>query len=201
MTEPPARPRIRTEPKIEIHHGPVLGFVYNDPDPSRSAGIATMTRSKSVEQLTRPNLRLLLRPMAKVRQVGLFSREITERLSIAGVEMLLSMASKLSEGQLSGNAFYGSTMLTLDLRQLGGRVKDACDVATAMRLARLIGSNNAVLDRIRALALEEATRIAGCAIDSAGIDIRVRAEGSWVFIDADVEGCTGSRTGQARQSG
>ena len=64
--------------------------------------------------------------MAAAVHVGLFSREIIERLSLAGVEMLLGRVSKLSEGQTQpDNRYYGSTMLTLDVRELESSVRDA----------------------------------------------------------------------------
>lgn len=126
--------------------------------------------------------------MAVVRRVGLFSREIIERLSLAGVEMLLSRVTKLSEGQVLGDdRYYGSTMLTLDVRELDETVRDTCDVATAMRLARLLAHSEAVADRVRGLAHAEAMRIADRPLDAAEIDVRVRAEGSWLFVDVDVE--------------
>jgi hypothetical protein len=128
--------------------------------------------------------------MAVVHRVGLFSREIVERLSLAGIEMLLTRVAKLSEGQVLGDdRYYGSTMLTIDVRELDESVHDTCDVATAMRLARLLAQSEALRERVRALAHSEAVRVAGQPLDSAEIDVRVRAEGSWLFVDVDVEAC------------
>jgi hypothetical protein len=128
------------------------------------------------------------RPMATARHVGLFSREIIERLSLAGVEMLLSRVSKLSEGQAQPDGrYYGSTMLTLDVRELESIVRDACDVSTAKRLVRLLSGNETAAERIRVLAHAEATRVAGHPLLPGGIDVRLRSEGSWLFIDIDVE--------------
>lgn len=126
--------------------------------------------------------------MAIVSRVGLFSREIVERLSLAGIEMLLARVSRLSEGQiLPDTRYYGSTMLTLDVHDLDSTVRDSCDVATAMRLARLLAHSEAMIDRVRSLAHDEAQRIAGCELSPVEIDMRVRAEGSWLFVDIDVE--------------
>lgn len=131
----------------------------------------------------------LKRPMAVATRVGLFSRQVIEKLSLAAIDMLLERVSTLSEGQiLSDDRYFGSTMLTLDVRELDGMVRDTCDVATAIRLARLLGQADGAADRIRALAHEEATRIAGQPLRPAGIDVRVRAEAHWIFIDVDVEG-------------
>jgi hypothetical protein len=128
------------------------------------------------------------RPMAKVRRVGLFSRQIIERLSLAGVEALLAGASRLSEGQCTGKHYYGSTMVTLDLRQLADRVRDPCDVATANRLAAQMADQPLVVERLGALARHEARRVAGTPLRGLETDVRIRAEGCWVFVDIDVEG-------------
>ena len=46
-----------------------------------------------------PQPTLCKRPMAVVRQVSLFAREVIERLSATGTELLLADLSRLSEGQ------------------------------------------------------------------------------------------------------
>jgi hypothetical protein len=134
-----------------------------------------------------PPNELRKRPMAVVRQIGLFSREVVEHLSVSGVEMLLSQLSRLSEGQVVDGRYYGSTMLTLDLRTLEGKIRDACDVTTAMRLARLWSDNQAVIAQVRSLAHAEAIRIAARPLAPGGIDVKIRAEGGWLFVDVDVE--------------
>jgi len=138
------------------------------------------------------------RPMARVRQVGLFSREIKERLSLAAVELLLSLAAKLSEGQVVGGGrhFYGSTMFTIDLEQATAHLSDSCDVTSSARLVRLMSGSDAILDRIRAVALDEAVRLAGAELDGCEIDVRARAEGCVVYIDADVEARLSSAAGE-----
>lgn len=130
---------------------------------------------------------LCKRPMAVVRQVSLFAREVIERLGTTGTELLLADLSRLSEGQCVGGRYFGSTMLTLDLRRLEGRMRDSGDVGTALRLARHWASSELVSARLRALALAEAERIAGQPLQADGIDVRVRAEGSWLFVDIDLE--------------
>ena len=138
------------------------------------------------------------RPMAVARRVNLVGREITERLSSAGVEMLLGRAARLSEGQvLAGNRYYGSTMLTLDLQELHDVVRDSCDAATAARLARLLEGNPAVTREVRAIARQEACRIAGRQLTPNGVDMRVRSEGSCLFIDVDVEAAMMHKTERA----
>ena len=126
--------------------------------------------------------------MAKVQRVSLFSRQIIEHLSVAGLEALLLNASRLSEGQVTGGRYYGSTMVTVDLRQLGGSVREACDGTTASRLARYISDDVPARERLGQLAQHEAREVLGRAPRRLETDIRVRAEGQWLFIDIDCEG-------------
>ncbi|MBW2735252.1 MAG: hypothetical protein JRH20_22950 [Deltaproteobacteria bacterium] len=131
------------------------------------------------------------RPMAKVQRVALISRQVTERLGLAGAELLLSQASRMSEGQLLPDGHYfGSTMLTIDLEQLAtaGLLSDTCDVSTALKVARLMAVSDALRERVRTVASQEAFRLAEQEIAPTAVEIRVRAEGTLVFIDIDLEG-------------
>ena len=128
------------------------------------------------------------RPMAACPRVSLFRREIKVRVSPAGFDLLLDRARKISEGQISGERYYGSTMLTLDLAALVGGVSEPCDVATAQRLARVLAEEPELLSRLRRLALADARRIAQRRVARLETDLRVRAEGCRVLVDIDVEG-------------
>ena len=112
------------------------------------------------------------RPMAAVRRVTLFSREIIERLSPAGLDLLLARATRLSEGQVSATGdYFGSTMITVDLAQVDGKVRDACDVATAARLARRMAGDQTLVERVRVIAREEAPLGRGAAeVRTVGLD-------------------------------
>ena len=126
--------------------------------------------------------------MAAVRRIGLFRREIRESLDPAAVEVLLASATRISEGQVGPDGrFYGSTMLTIDLERVRPRVRDACDVATAVRLAALLETETALHERLGRLAVSEARRIASSGLRRPEADLRVRVEGTRVFIDIDVE--------------
>ena len=50
-----------------------------------------------------------------------------------------------------------------------------------------MSASDAATERIRVIAHAEATRIAGRPLSPGGIDVRLRSEGSWLFIDIDVE--------------
>lgn len=127
--------------------------------------------------------------MAKVRQVGLFSRKIIEHLSPSGFEALLSGAERISEGQVSLAGLYdGSTMFTIDLGAGSSKIREACNAATAGRLATLLKRERKLQKRVVALALQEARNIARQTILDPDTDLRIRLEGTRVLMDVDVEG-------------
>ena len=131
------------------------------------------------------------KPMARATRITLFEREVKERLSRAALDLLLSRAERLSEGQRSvrggRNAYFGSTMLTIDLASFADVLRDACDASTAHRLATLLETDAAVPRRIRDIAEREAARVAAARLRDVRTQVTVRAQGSKVFIDVDVE--------------
>jgi hypothetical protein len=135
--------------------------------------------------------RLALRPMARVQRITLFEREIRERLSRAALDVVFARADVLSEGQRTTRAgaaeYVGSTMLTIDLGQLSAVLRDACDAATARRLARLIEGDPVVAGRVKSLAAVEMARVAGVRPRAINTEFKVEARGVRVFIDVDVE--------------
>jgi hypothetical protein len=135
---------------------------------------------------------LLLRPLARVTRISLFEREVRERLSRAALDVLLSSAAVMSEGQWSLRAgkeiFFGSTMLTIELETVASSLRDACDARAAQRVAALIETDKAALARIKTIAAAETLRIAGRPPRSLTSEVKVRARGITVFVDVDVEG-------------
>jgi len=131
------------------------------------------------------------KPMARATRIALFEREVRERLSRAALDVIFARADHLSEGQrqIRGGreAFFGSTMLTVELTAFADVLRDACDAGTARRLAALMESDATVPRRIREIAEREATRIAAVRLKDLRTQIVVRAQGSKVFIDVDVE--------------
>ena len=131
------------------------------------------------------------RPMARATRSTLFEREVRERLSRAALDVVFARAERLSEGQRSQRggreAYFGSTMLTIDLASFADVFRDACDAGTAHRLATLLESDAAVPRRIRELALREAARIAGARLKDVRTQVAVRAQGAKVYVDVDVE--------------
>jgi hypothetical protein len=131
------------------------------------------------------------RPMARATRIALFEREVRERISRAALELVLGRAEVISEGQRGvrngRDAYFGSTMLTIDLPSLDLLLRDACDAGTAHRLAELLETDATVGPRIEALAASEAARVAGAAPKSVSTHVTIRSQAAKVFIDIDVE--------------
>src|SRR5499426_2313564 len=131
------------------------------------------------------------RPMARATRIALFEREVRERLSRAALELVLGRAEVISEGQRGArggrDAYFGSTMLTIDLPSLDLLLRDACDAGTAHRLAELLEGDATAGKRIEALAASEAARVAGAPPKSVSTHVTIRSQAAKVFIDIDVE--------------
>jgi hypothetical protein len=138
-----------------------------------------------------PKPKLSLRPLARVTKISLFEREVRERLSRAALEILFARAGVLSEGQRAGRGgrevFHGSTMLTIELGGVADDVRDVCDARAAQRLCALLATDGTAASRIKAIAAAEAERLCGARPRVIGAEIKVRARGTTVYVDVDVE--------------
>lgn len=128
------------------------------------------------------------KPMASARRVSLFEREIRVKLSTAALEILFDVARVLSEGQVQGNGYFGSTMITIDLKGAEALVRDGLGSAAVKRVADLCATDPRVRTQARALAAAEAEERAGAPLSRLDIDQKVRSSGTCVHIDLDVEG-------------
>jgi hypothetical protein len=128
------------------------------------------------------------KPMAAVRKVALFDKEIRLRLSSAAVEILFETADTLSEGERRGRGYFGSTMITLDLGRIEPQVREPCDVASARTVAELLALDERVRERARVIASADAHERAGARLARVDCEIRARAVGTRVHLDVDVEG-------------
>ncbi len=131
------------------------------------------------------------RPMARATRIALFEREVRERLSRTALDLVLSRAEVISEGQRSSrngrDAYFGSTMLTIDLPSLELLLRDACDAGTARRLADLLQADGQAMASVEALAAREAARVCGARPGAVRTHVAIRAQAAKVFIDIDVE--------------
>lgn len=128
------------------------------------------------------------KPMAAARRVSLFEREIRVHVGTSAIEVLFGVAEILSEGQHDGERYFGSTMITIDLERARDALRDDCDAASAKRVAALLARDPRVAARARALALQHASERAGRPLAHLETEIKVRAAGSRVHLDVDVEG-------------
>src|SRR6478672_2018486 len=81
------------------------------------------------------------KPMAMARRVSLFERAVTVRLAPIAVDILHDAARVLTEGELAGDVYAGSTMLTIDLARTTHRMSDPPDASTAQRIAFLYAAD------------------------------------------------------------
>jgi hypothetical protein len=125
--------------------------------------------------------------MAMTRRVSLFEREVHVRLAPAAVDLLHGAARVLSEGELDGNIYAGSTMLTVDLTRTTALVSDPPDASTAQRVAFLYAADERCRNYARRIAVTEANRTAGVALTTPHIDVESRARGHEVHLSLNVE--------------
>jgi hypothetical protein len=125
--------------------------------------------------------------MVMTRRVSLFEREVRVRLAPAVVDLLHTAARVLSEGELTGDIYAGSTMLTVDLARTADRVSDPPDVSTAQRVALLYAADERCRAYARRIAVAEATKTAGAPLANPHVDVESRARGAEVHLSLNVE--------------
>jgi hypothetical protein len=125
--------------------------------------------------------------MAIARRVSLFERQVSVRLAPVAVELLHDAARMMSEGELTGDIYAGSTMLTVDLARTTGRVSDPPDASTAQRVAFLYASDERCREHARRIAIAEAKKSAGCELAAAHVDVESRARGAELHLSMSVE--------------
>ncbi|HZJ67722.1 MAG TPA: hypothetical protein VFD36_29665 [Kofleriaceae bacterium] len=143
-----------------------------------------MATSRRARPLLEPPPR---KPMALARRVSLFEREVAVRLAPVALELLHDAARSLTEGELVGDGYAGSTMLTIDLVRTRERISDPPDASTAQRVAMLYASDERCREHARRIAAREARRIAGCELSIPHVDIESRARGHELHLSLNVE--------------
>jgi hypothetical protein len=125
--------------------------------------------------------------MAMTRKVSLFERQVHVRLAPAAVDLLHTAARVLSEGEMSGDAYAGSTMLTVDLIRTSDRVSDPPDATTAQRIAVLYAADERCRTHARRIAVTEAVRTAGVDLTQPHVDLESRSRGAEIHLSLNVE--------------
>lgn len=135
--------------------------------------------------------------MRMTRRVSLFEREVSVRLAPVALELLHGAARTLTEGDLDGETYAGSTMLTIDLARTADRVSDPIDASTAQRVAVLYDADDRARDHARRIAAKEARRIAGVDLVQANIDLETRARGQEIHLSLNIEALRERRQAEA----
>ena len=130
------------------------------------------------------------KPMAMARRVSLFEREVTIRLAPVAVDLLHGAARTLHEGELVGNVYAGSTMMTIDLERTTALVSDPPDASTAQRIAFLYASDERCRDHARRVAFAAARQAAGCELTAPHVDVESRAHGAALHLSLNIEART-----------
>jgi hypothetical protein len=125
--------------------------------------------------------------MAMTRRVSLFERQVAIRLAPVAIELIHGAARVLTEGELTGDAYAGSTMLTVDLARTIDRISDPPDASTAQRVALLYAADERCRERARRIAVGEAVRQAGCPLAAPHVDVESRARGAELHLSVNVE--------------
>ncbi len=131
--------------------------------------------------------------MAMARRVSLFEREVSIKLAPIAVGLLHDAARVLHEGELTGDIYAGSTMMTVDLATTTHVISDPPDASTAQRVAFLYASDERCREHARRIAIAETRRAAGFELGPPHVDIESRACGAAVHLSLNVEAHRPSR--------
>ena len=132
--------------------------------------------------------------MAMARRVSLFEREVSIRLASVAVDLLHDAARIMHEGEMTGDLYAGSTMLTVDLANTKHVISDPPDASTAQRVAFLYASDERCRDHARRIAVAEMRRAAGCELVLPKVDVESRARGAELHLSLNVEAHRQRRT-------
>jgi hypothetical protein len=127
--------------------------------------------------------RLLLKPPVRIRPGALLSRFERTVLGPRAEEELFRVAEVLSEGRVSGESFFGSTLVTIDLSRLG--------IGTEERARELfVAAEGSIRVRLRAMRLAQSDalrRLPDHAVGTAIVTTRMRLEQLRLLVDVDLE--------------
>ena len=131
----------------------------------------------------------------RVRRLPLIRREIRESLSSHALELLLSCAELIVEGEraLRGGSThaplgFATVMLTLDLRASAALLREPADEATAIRVAELMRASTALRERLVELAGPRLAELFAVELDGVRVELLpvIRVSGARILIDGDV---------------
>ena len=98
-----------------------------------------------------------------------------------------AFASLAAEGELAGDHYAGSTMITVDLARTTALISDPPDATTAQRVAFMYAADEDCRKGARRLAIAEARRLGGTPLADEHVDVDSRARGTEVRLSLNVE--------------
>jgi hypothetical protein len=134
-----------------------------------------------------------LKSLAKATRISLRRRGTDWLLSSALEEQLFRISDVLSEGSTRTGAtgqatYFGSTMITVDLRRLSVRAEGLSETAAREALLRAIdGSVRVHLRAMRMARAEAARRVHRHTLGTAISEMRAGLQGDRLHIDVDLE--------------
>jgi hypothetical protein len=134
--------------------------------------------------------------MVRVRPAALMRERSGWALGSRAEEELFRSAEVFSEGRASGDVFYGSTLVSIDLARALAGMDLAADPALLARVVDAIAGSVRV--RIRAMRLAEedlARRFPDRMVGTARTETRFRTEGTMLLVDVDLEASIGAASG------
>jgi len=142
-----------------------------------------------------------LKPPVRVRPGALLRARHGDALGPRAEEELFRFAEVLTEGRLEGAAFFGSTLITIDLERVAPQLRGEHE--GARERARLLAvASGSVRVRLRAMRLacaDVGRRYPDRRLGTATTETRFRLEGTKLLVDVDLEVPVGvsSRLGES----
>lgn len=141
-----------------------------------------------------------LKPPVRVRPGALLRARHGDALGPRAEEELFRFAEVLTEGRLEGAAFFGSTLITIDLERVAPQLRG--DDGARERARLLAVASGSVRVRLRAMRLacaDVARRYPDRRLGTATTETRFRLAGTTLLVDVDLEVSVGvsSRLGES----
>jgi hypothetical protein len=140
-----------------------------------------------------PEARPKLIGLARVRRDAFIVKRSIQALSRGAEEALFRHMHVISEGALSATSggeqsYFGSTMITFDLRALAAQWRGPFGPEEQAELARLVAGSVRMKMRVHRIACAEvARRVTDGPLGTALLEIQVKVSGDTLQMDVDLE--------------
>ncbi len=155
--------------------------------PTKPAKAGSESPSEGVQGLLPPAT------WSRVRRLSLIRREVREVLAPRALDLLWSRREEIIEGsrEIGGRSpetsYFATVMVTIDLIACRGLFREPADVATARRIAELMGDSEDLHGRLLDLVGPQLAALSQRSREELDIalEFRVRADGPRILIDGD----------------